>query len=100
MCVYMCLCLCVCVFVRAFCGLLASHLALQGRTITLDVAPSDTIDGVKQTIQDREGKSPPAMAHVGPLPVSLHLVEEGKLCSRVLTRVQFWGGGRGRAAAS
>lgn len=28
---------------------------LQGRTITLDVAPSDTIDGVKQTIQDREG---------------------------------------------
>ncbi|CAN0179903.1 unnamed protein product [Ectocarpus sp. 6 AP-2014] len=28
---------------------------LQGRTITLDVAPSDTIDGVKQTIQDLEG---------------------------------------------
>ncbi|CAM9119891.1 unnamed protein product [Ectocarpus sp. 12 AP-2014] len=28
---------------------------LTGRTITLDVAPSDTIDGVKQTIQDREG---------------------------------------------
>ena len=29
---------------------------LQGRTITLDVAPSDTVDGVKQTIEDREGK--------------------------------------------
>ncbi|CAM9108413.1 unnamed protein product [Ectocarpus sp. 8 AP-2014] len=28
---------------------------LTGRTITLDVAPSDTIDGVKQTIQDLEG---------------------------------------------
>jgi len=28
---------------------------LAGRTITLDVAPSDTVDGVKQTIEDREG---------------------------------------------
>jgi len=28
---------------------------LTGRTITLDVSPSDTVDGVKQTIQDREG---------------------------------------------
>ncbi len=35
----------------------ASRLNLQGRTITLDVAPSDTVDGVKQTIEDREGKS-------------------------------------------
>ena len=30
---------------------------LQGRTITLDVSPSDTVDGVKQAIQDLEGES-------------------------------------------
>ena len=28
---------------------------LTGKTITLDVEPSDTIEGVKQKIQDREG---------------------------------------------
>lgn len=29
---------------------------MQGKTITLDVEPSDTIDGVKQKIQDKEGE--------------------------------------------
>lgn len=29
---------------------------IQGKTITLDVEPSDTIEGVKQKIQDKEGK--------------------------------------------
>ena len=28
---------------------------LTGKTITLDVEPSDTIEGVKQKIQDKEG---------------------------------------------
>ena len=29
---------------------------LTGKTITLDVEPNDTIENVKQKIQDKEGK--------------------------------------------
>lgn len=32
------------------------YACVQGKTITLDVEPSDTIEGVKQKIQDKEGK--------------------------------------------
>ena len=33
-------------------------LLQQGKTITLDVEPNDTIEGVKQMIHEKEGMSP------------------------------------------
>jgi ubiquitin len=36
---------------------------LTGKTITLDVDASDTIEGVKQRIQDKEGASESAAAN-------------------------------------
>ena len=33
---------------------------LTGKTITLEVEPADTIDSVKQKLQDKEGTRPPS----------------------------------------